>query len=178
MGMDLTRCSGDGNEVSTDFRFLDLLLRAADDPEVGLGSFARGVRVVPGVRMPRLPALYKQKKKGRLASQADPRNYLEDEEAGGEQTWRRNYASLNERHRQGHSSSGRPDTKGPNHQAFGGGCRESVPEPRGRVPWGQRVFFPWHPWPVCEHSNKNHGPRAITSCIRPQVRDARESLSG
>ena len=92
--MDLTRCSDDGNDVPTDFRFLDLLLRAADDPEVGLGSFARGARV--GVRMPRLPALYKRKKKWRLASQADPRNYLEDEETGSEHTWRRNYASLDE----------------------------------------------------------------------------------
>ena len=94
MGMNLTRCSGDQNNVPIDFRFLDLLLRAADDPEVGLGSFAQGVGVSPGVRMSRLPALYKRKKKWRLASQADPGNYLEDEEAGGEHTCRRNYASL------------------------------------------------------------------------------------
>ena len=47
--------------------------------------------------MPRLPALCKRKKKWRLASQADPQNYLE-EEAGREVelTWRRNYASLAE----------------------------------------------------------------------------------
>ena len=46
--------------------------------------------------MPRLPALYKQKKKWRLASQADPQNYLEEEETGREHTWRRNSASLHE----------------------------------------------------------------------------------
>ena len=46
--------------------------------------------------MPRLPALCKQKKNWRLASQADPRNCLEDEEAGREHTWRRNYASLDD----------------------------------------------------------------------------------
>ena len=45
--------------------------------------------------MPRLPALYKQKKKWRLASQADSQNYFE-EETGREHTWRRTYASLNE----------------------------------------------------------------------------------
>ena len=61
MGMDLTRCSGDRNNVPIDFRFLDLLLRAAGDPEVGLGVFAQGVRVGPGARMPRLPALHKLK---------------------------------------------------------------------------------------------------------------------
>ena len=46
--------------------------------------------------MQRLPALCKEKKKWRLASQADPRNYLEDEEARGEHTWRRNFASLDD----------------------------------------------------------------------------------
>ena len=96
MGMDLERSSGDRDDVPIDFRFLGFLLRAAEDPEVGIGNFAKGVRVGPGVRMPRLPALYKRKKKWRLASQADPRNYLEDEEAGGELTWRRNYSSLDE----------------------------------------------------------------------------------
>ena len=96
MGIDLERSSGDRDDVPIDFRFLDLLLRAAEDPEVGIGDFAKGVRVGPGVRMPRLPALYKRKKKWRLASQADLRNYLEDEEAGGEHTWRRNYSSLDE----------------------------------------------------------------------------------
>ena len=96
MGIDLERSTGDRDDVPIDFRFLDLLLRAAEDPEVGIGNFAKGVRVGPGVRMPRLPALYKRKKKWRLASQADPRNYLEDEEAGGEHTWRRNYSSLDE----------------------------------------------------------------------------------
>ena len=68
MGMNLTRCSGDRNDVPIDFRSLDLLLRAADDPEVGLGSFAQGVIVGPGARMSRLPALYKRKKKWRVAS--------------------------------------------------------------------------------------------------------------
>ena len=96
MGIDLERSSGDRDDVPIDFRFLDFLLRAAEDPEVGIGNFAKGVRVGPGVRMPRLPALYKRKKKWRLASQADLRNYLEDEEAGGEHTWRRNYSSLDE----------------------------------------------------------------------------------
>ena len=96
MGMDLMRSSGDRNDVPIDFLFLDLLQRAADDPEVGLGSFAQGVRVGPGVRIPRLPALYKRKKKWSLPSQADPRNYLEEEETGREHTWRRNYASLDD----------------------------------------------------------------------------------
>ena len=35
-------------DVSIDLRLLDLLLRAADDPEVHLGTFAIGVRVGPG----------------------------------------------------------------------------------------------------------------------------------
>ena len=64
-------------DVPTDYRFLDVLLRAADDPEVGLGEYAQGVKVGPGTRMPRLPALYKPQKKWRLPSQVDPLDYLE-----------------------------------------------------------------------------------------------------
>ena len=37
-------------------------------------SFSQGVREGPTVRMPRLPALYRPKKKWRLAAQADPLN--------------------------------------------------------------------------------------------------------
>ena len=73
--------------------FLGLLLSAADDSEVGKGSFAQGVRVGPGSRMPRLPALYRPKKKWRLTSQTDPRAYLEEEGHESESSWRRNYAS-------------------------------------------------------------------------------------
>ena len=39
-----------------DYRFSMLLLSAARDPDVALGSFAEGVRFGPGVRLPRLPA--------------------------------------------------------------------------------------------------------------------------
>ena len=94
-GIGLFREEGDRKDLPIDFRFLDLLLRAAEDPEVGLGKFAMGVRVGPGVRMPRLPALYRPKRKWRLASQADPLEYLE-EDASAESTWRRNYASVGE----------------------------------------------------------------------------------
>ena len=42
---------GDCDDFPIDFRFLDLLLRAAEDPEVGLGQCALDVRVGPGARM-------------------------------------------------------------------------------------------------------------------------------
>ena len=44
--------------------------------------------------------------------------------------------------RQGRSSNGRPDTKGSNHQARRGGCKESLPEPGGRVPRANRKDNP------------------------------------
>ena len=74
---------------------MDLLLRASEDPEVGLGEFARGVRVGPGARLPRLPALYHRKRKWRLPQQSDPLDYQEDRD-DAEAVWRRNYSSLNE----------------------------------------------------------------------------------
>ena len=84
-GIQLERKTGDREDVPIDDRYLDLLLRAAGDPEVGLGEYSQGIRVGPGVRMPRLPALYKQKKRWRIPEQADPLDYLEcPQEAGGD----------------------------------------------------------------------------------------------
>ena len=37
-----------------------------------MGTFAVGVRLGPGVHMPRLPALYAKKRRWRLPAQADP----------------------------------------------------------------------------------------------------------
>ena len=94
-GIPILRKSGDRVDVPIDYRFLDVLLRAADDPEIGLGEYAQGVKVGPGTRMPRLPALYKAKKKWRLPSQVDPLDYLEyaPDKAG---VWRNNYSTLRE----------------------------------------------------------------------------------
>ena len=41
-GLRILRKSGDRMDVPIDYRFLDILLRAADDPEVGLGDHAHG----------------------------------------------------------------------------------------------------------------------------------------
>ena len=92
-GHQIERRSGDRTDVPIDYRFLDLLLRVAEDPETGLGEYAQGVKVRPGTRMPRLPALFKPKKKWRLASQADPLDYLEHA-PDKEGVWRRNYSTL------------------------------------------------------------------------------------
>ena len=43
--------------------------------------------------MPRLPALYRPKRRWRLMEQRDPLNYLEDEQQS-ENPWRQNYASM------------------------------------------------------------------------------------
>ena len=60
-GFPLERKPGDRSDVPTDYRFLHLLLHLSGDPEVGLGEYSQGVRVGPGTKMPRLPALYKPK---------------------------------------------------------------------------------------------------------------------
>ena len=94
-GHELSQEEADRKDVQIDFRFLDSLQRCAEDPEVGLGKFALRVRVGPGVGMPRLPAMYRPKRRWRLASQTDPLDYLE-EDASTETTWRENYASIDE----------------------------------------------------------------------------------
>ena len=95
-GLELKRAENDRRDVPIDFRYLDLLLKAAEDPEVGLGEFSQEVRVVPSARMPRLPALHKPKRKWRSAAQTDPLNYLEEEASWPESSWRSNYPPLTE----------------------------------------------------------------------------------
>ena len=56
-GHGLARTTDDRDDVLIDFRLLQALLAAAQDPEVSLGDFAVG----PGARLPRLPALYDAK---------------------------------------------------------------------------------------------------------------------
>ena len=84
---------GDRTDVPINFRFLQLLLQIAADPEIGLGDYSQGVKVGPGTRMPRLPALFRPKKKWRLASQFDPLDYLEGS-TDSTTVWRRNYSTL------------------------------------------------------------------------------------
>ena len=93
-GLQLRRESGDRDELPIDFRFLDLLLRAAEDPDTQPGAFAQGVKVGPGARMPRHPALCRPKMKWRLDSQKDPTNWQQQEEVQPGFPWRQNYASL------------------------------------------------------------------------------------
>ena len=76
-----------------DYRFLELLLAANHDPDLSIGSFVAGVRVGPGVRLPRLPALCKAKKRWSLPEQSDPVAHLEEVQAT-DQTWRRNYPAV------------------------------------------------------------------------------------
>ena len=92
-GHGVRRADGDRSDVPIDFRLLQSMLSAAEDPEVGLGDCAKGVRVGPGARLPRLPALYVAKRRWRILGQEDPLEY-QQEERGSEGTWQRNYKSL------------------------------------------------------------------------------------
>ena len=94
-GMKLERKTGDREDVPIDYRDLDLLLRVSGDPEVGIVEYVQGIRVGPAVRMPRLPALYKQKKRWCIPEQADPLDYLECSQEAGV-TWKRSYSSLDQ----------------------------------------------------------------------------------
>ena len=92
-GLQLNRAGGDRDELPLGFRFLDLLLRASDDPDTRLGGFTQGVKVGPGTRMPRNPA-HRPKRRWRLESQRGPTNWQQEEEKQWESPWRQNFASL------------------------------------------------------------------------------------
>ena len=57
-GWKIERHEEDRSDVPVDYRFLHLLLRVADNPEVGMGLFAWRDRVEPRARMLRLLALF------------------------------------------------------------------------------------------------------------------------
>ena len=86
-GFELGRRQGDREDVPIDFRFLGLLLRAADDPEAGLGALRS--RCTSGVgNEDATPTRHFTVRK------TDPRAYLEEEDHEGETAWRRNCATL------------------------------------------------------------------------------------
>ena len=86
-GLRIERNPTDRSDIPIDCRKMGLLLNAAKDPDVGLGDFAAGVRVGPGARLPRVPELYPRKKKWRLPRQADPLDYMEEQDTS-ESVWR------------------------------------------------------------------------------------------
>ena len=94
-GIPLERHEEDRSEMPIDFRFMDQMLKAAQDPDRGIGEFARGVRVGPGARLPRLPALYRPKRRWKLAGQGDPEDYLEVEHEP-ETVLRSNYPTVSD----------------------------------------------------------------------------------
>ena len=57
LGIVLRRKSRDRSDFQVDYRIIDILLLAAEDPEVYLGSFAMRVRVGPRARLTRSLAL-------------------------------------------------------------------------------------------------------------------------
>ena len=65
------------------YRLMQSLLAVSENPEVHLGDFARGFQLGPGVKMPRLPALYRRKVKWALPSQRDPASCLADRDPDG-----------------------------------------------------------------------------------------------
>ena len=65
-------------------RLLGGLLQAAGDPDWRvMDTYARGVCIGVGVRMPRTPAVFPPKRKWRLSGQQDRLAYLEEDICGG-----------------------------------------------------------------------------------------------
>ena len=65
-------------------RLLGGLLQAAGDPDWRvMDTYAKGVHIGVGVRMPRTPAVFPPKRKWRLSGQQDPFAYLEEDFGGG-----------------------------------------------------------------------------------------------
>ena len=184
-GICILRKSGDRVDVPIDYRFLDVLLRAADDPEIGLGQYAQGVKVGPGTRMPRLPALYKPEKKWRLPSQVDPLDYLEyaPDRSG---VWRSNYATLREFEAQVLDVMHDQASRGQIIVMTESEARSKYPRSGCRIPWRSTETearwkgyststFRRNAWALCEHQNEAQGPRKGADCFGLKTFNERES---
>ena len=75
-GFPLGRNDEDRTDTKIDFRFMDQVMRAARDPDGGVGRLARRVKFGPGVRLPRLPALYRPKRRWKLAGRGNPDDHV------------------------------------------------------------------------------------------------------
>ena len=80
-----------------DCRYLDLIPRVAEDPEVGSGCFASGVRAGRhGAKWPRLPEHnFEMNEMAALYQQCDSLCHIK-EQTRDESSWRRNNASVGE----------------------------------------------------------------------------------
>ena len=118
-GFVLQRVESDRAELPLDFRFIDLLLRSADDPERNLGTCAQGLKVGPGTRMPRMQALNRPKRRWALTEPRDPMNYLLEEQQS-ENPGDKNCASMAGLSDKSGSGSGGPGNQAPSDQAYRG----------------------------------------------------------
>ena len=85
------RRATDGTSRSTG-GFFGLVLAGSEDVDaVGIGSYASGVAIGVGVKLPRIPPLFKKKRNWRLPSQRRPQEQLEA--AKVEDVFRDNYRS-------------------------------------------------------------------------------------
>ncbi len=70
------------------------VLQLGGDPDYkGMEHFARGVRIGVGTKMPRTPAVYGRKRRGRLPGQGDLGFDVEGERESLGDEWRDNYQS-------------------------------------------------------------------------------------
>ena len=93
----VSRSAQHRTDIPIDVRFPELLLKAAEDPDLSLGTFASGVRVGPGARLLRLLARHAPQRRWTLSRQSDPLDHAEarpQEGATGEETVRLRQARL------------------------------------------------------------------------------------
>ena len=83
----MRRHEEDKADPPVDFRFMDKLMST--------GKIARGVKVGPGVGLPRLPALYRPKRRWTLAGQGNLDDDME-ESHDTETVWRSNCPTVDE----------------------------------------------------------------------------------
>ena len=123
------------------------LLKAAADPEVSIASFAQGVRVGPGSRMPRCPKLYTKKKKWRIPEQREQVDV--DEVLATQGVWNKNYSTLSSFRAEVEEVLRDQAGRGQYLIMPGGRSKRPIPELGGREPRGAEERKTWRSC-ICE----------------------------
>ena len=94
-GLSVARQEGDRTQSTPNWRLFGALLLAANDPDgQGITDFVKGVPLGVGVRMPRLPAIFRRKVRWRLEEQRFSVDAPQDQPL--DSVWLKNYRSVSE----------------------------------------------------------------------------------
>ena len=135
-GLNLNRESGDRNELTIDFRFLALLLRASEDPDTQLGNFAlRRCKSWARDEDAKEPGTAQAKEEVEVGAAKEPAELVTRGRSTSRVTMEAELRVFGWVRRQGRGSVGGPSEQRASTQVHRSRSPSSFPQPCGCLPW-------------------------------------------